>query len=200
MEKYFITKEQILQLHKMNKEGNDQLVSCDLENWFPEVFKKEFTVEKWYKIDKNIFYCTEISERGTLYGYGIFDGKWEEYMNNGKSFSCACNSLAAKDRLTEATDEEVEIALIAEAKKRGYKKGEWCKFGNSGMIRKLDSDYIRWIEDWGGIGIGGLSIGGNIIFSDGEWAEIVTKNIKEITMNKAVKILSKKYGKKVTIK
>lgn len=38
------------------------------------------------------------------------------------------------------------------------------------------------------------------IFKDGKWAEILPQETKVITMDKACKILSKKYGQKVEIK
>ena len=185
MEKYTITKESVLALA-----ATSQTARLILTENFPDAFKEEMVIGKWYKGIRHNFLVNYQGNDAINYGFwGNLPFKNDIFFGDYWVDECR-----------EATDEEVEIALIAEAKKRGYKKGEWCKFGNSGMIRKLDSDYIKWIEDWGGIGIGGLSIGCDIIFSDGEWAEIVTKNIKEITMHKAVKILSKKYGKKVTIK
>lgn len=193
MENYTITKEQILELH----ESNSPETRIQIAKMFPDAFKKEFTVGKWYKIDKNIFYCTEISERGTLYGYGIFDGKWKEHFNDGVG-CCACNSVASEDRLTEATPQEVETALIEEAKKRGYKKGVTIKGINSNTNLTLPNGGFEYLELnnvlWFGKGLDGYDI-----FRNGKWTDIVEET-KEITMNKAVKILSKKYGKKVTIK
>lgn len=262
MEKYEITKDQILEIYKYGC----GYVCTKLEELYPSAFKKELEVGVWYKIDKNIFCCTEISERGTLYGYGIFEGDWKERFNDGGVF-CACNSFASKYRLTEATDEEVEEALlnevikrfgedwetakiekclvhgdtnggfiicitngliwnkngcvynngvfaeplkskvislenelIAEAKKRGYKKGVKCVFGKAEEKRRLETDDFELSTDNELCVKRFNSMFSDIIFKNGKWAEIIPEETKVITMDKAVKILSKKYRKQVEIK
>lgn len=191
MENYTITKEQILELDKFAVQGCDNVIRDRLKLFFPEAFKKVFTVGKWYKIDKNIFYCTEISERGTLYGYGIFEGNWKERFNDGGVF-CACNSFASKERLTEASNEEVKEALKNEVIKRFGKDWETAKIEKCLVHGNPDFGYISLIsnnEIWNKNGC---------IYKNGVFTEPL--KIKVITMDKAEKILSKKYGQKVEIK
>lgn len=183
--KYEITKEQILAIEKVG--GAD--VSLYLKETFPEVFKTEFKVGTVYKIDKNIFYCTEINERGVLYGYGLFDAKWGERFNN-RSHICACNESAAKDRLVEASTQEWESSLINEAKKRGYKQGITCAFGKGAHNRMIRENEIRWVPDWQDKGA--LCMGTNVIFTQGNWAKILPQENTVISMAKALKIIAKK--------
>ena len=68
--KYSITKLQLTQLLKNNEEGNEQLVSADLRAWFPDAFKKELEVGKWYKSSCSVFFVTKI-ENEKVYVYGL---------------------------------------------------------------------------------------------------------------------------------
>ena len=185
MENYKITKEQILAIEKVG--GAD--VSLYLKETFPEVFKTEFKVGTVYKIYKNIFYCTEINERGVLYGYGLFNAKWCERFNDGSDI-CACNEFAAKDRLVEASTQEWESVLINEANKRGYKKGVKCYFGRGKYQRIISTDDIIFDTNYGNNG--GLCMGMNVIFTQGNWVEILPQEKTVVPMEKALKIIAKK--------
>ena len=187
--KYEITKEQILKLANKAEQGCTSVIESDLKNWFPDVFKTEFKVGTVYKIDKNIFYCTEINERGVLYGYGLFNAKWGERFNDGSGI-CACNEVAAKNRLVEASIQEWESALINEAKKRGYKQGITCAFGKGAYNRIISENEIRWVPDWQDKGA--LCMGMNVIFTQGNWVEILSQEKTVVPMDKALKIIAKK--------
>ena len=105
MENYTITKEQFLKLANKAEQGCTSVIESDLKNWFPEVFKTELEVGKWYKMKSDIhFLCNfngNIGNNGNSYGFNL-NGEW---MDNSMCFH---NS----DTYVEATPEEVESALI----------------------------------------------------------------------------------------
>ena len=108
MENYKITKEQILSIEKVG--GAD--VSLYLKETFPEVFKTELTIGKWYKHSEEagLFYLTEITDIA-CHGYGFRkSGIWFSTSKNDRSAYCAVNNFHFK-YLVEATPEEVEAAL-----------------------------------------------------------------------------------------
>ena len=71
---------------------------------------------------------------------------------------------------TEATTEEVETALIEEAKRRGFKEGVmfyYCNRGSKGIIGEyVDETYFYDNQ---------LRFKGSTIFENGKWAEIITE-------------------------
>ncbi len=142
MKNYTITKEQIKKLSTQ-----DQIVEEYLNKWFPEAFKKELEIGKWYiskDINKHIFYVTNITEdRYYYYGFNS-GGQW--CKNDDYSF----NDSGLKNGFRLATEEELKSALIKEAERRGFKKG--AKFKSS------------------------ISENGELnphIFKDGVWAEVI---------------------------
>lgn len=169
MKNYTITKEQILQLSDF-----DEIVKELLKEGFPDAFKKELEVGKWYIVNgdkcghggKNLIANYSGIESDSNYGLR-FSGEWDNEL-----------SIFHKDLVSisrEATPAEVEAALIAEAKKRGYKGGiklfplEHC--ASEIDIEKQDvykfypnvSDKIRER----------LELNGTGIYQDGKWAEIL---------------------------
>jgi hypothetical protein len=107
MKKYEITKEQILELST----NSSIICKMSLHQWFPDAFKKELEVGKWYKKEyfKAIFLFNGLKDRdGDALGCGFIDTFW---INNdpdngwGKDFVLA-------------TPEQVETALINELWKR----------------------------------------------------------------------------------
>lgn len=186
MKNYTITKDQIVELSGYG-------ITHILKRMIPDAFKKEFTTGKWYKIDKNIFCCTEIDERGSLYGYGLFDGIWKERFNDGSHY-CACNEASAENRLVEATPQEVETALIAEAKKK-FKVGDKIQrpFAETLDDVFIDLDtffndpeyYYSKTEDY-------LEFHGFVVYHEGNWAQIIPQEKQVIPMEKALKIIAKK--------
>jgi uncharacterized protein YbaR (Trm112 family) len=196
MKKFEITKEQILQLHQNTIHENEQLVIADLKNWFPEVFKKELEVGKWYK-DKGSRYNGLICVKKyngenngiTAYGFSWVNGSFDNH-------SRWCASKESKDDLIEATPQEVESALICEAKKRWYEIGVYvkCLYDESKLVlsgKKLqshsesyyvDSFYQLWMN---------ISLGRNVlIFSDGIWAQIIQP--EKMTLEQIEKELGRK--------
>ena len=79
MENYKITKEQVLKLANKAEQGCTSVIESDLKNWFPEDFKKELEIGKWYKYKLALFYVTNKKSNNANY-YNVFgfdvDGSW----------------------------------------------------------------------------------------------------------------------------
>ena len=80
--------------------------------------------------------------------------------------------------------------LKKEAKKRGYKKGITCAFGKGAHNRIIRENEIRWVPDWQDQGA--LCMGMNVIFTQGNWAQILPQEKTVVPMAKALKIIAKK--------
>jgi hypothetical protein len=161
-----ITKEQVLDIYGTT--GNLYLHS-KLEKWFPEAFKVELEVGKVFKGEENIMvYITDVKSNNEVAGYGFMkDGKWSK---NKKPYPWGFNA-----GITEATTAEWHDALIAEAKKRGYKNGNYECLYMPGCTEEVSNDFfIENQELW----IGDLNTG-NMIFKDGVWAKIIKTFSKE---------------------
>lgn len=111
MEKYEITKEQILELE-------NGFTLPKLKEWFPEAFETKLQVGKWYIFNtvddntKQVLFITEI-KGNEVYFYGVDEySKWRNSDWYSKSH-----------KWIEATEQEVKTALVNEAVKRGFKKG-----------------------------------------------------------------------------
>lgn len=179
---FTITKEQIECLIKMAEHGSTNVIKADLKNWFPKAFEKELIVGKWYKhrIHEYIFCFNGQYEDKSQYGFSPY-GEWRTDASSAKRHLC---------HLDLATEEEVESALIAEAKRRGYKKGVTCLFGFAKVKRTISTNKIKWDTNY--IGEGHLSMGTDIIFKDGRWNEIIPTEKTVIPHEKALKIIAKK--------
>ena len=180
MENYTITKEQILKLANKAEQGCTSVIESDLKNWFPEAFKKELEIGKWYKGIGRNFLVNYQGDDDTNYGFwGNLPFKNDIHF--GQYWVDECR---------EATPEEVEVALINEAKKRGYKKGVKCYFGTEKHQRTISTDDI--IFDTNYLINGGLCMGINVIFTQGNWAQIIPQETTVVPMAKALKIIAKK--------
>ena len=179
--KYEITKEQVLQNYKNGLKYQDYVSAANLKEWFPDAFKKDMEVGKWYKGTADIEFLVYYQSNG-FDNYGF----WEDqpYRDNLLFGDCWYNM----SRL--ATDEEVEAALKKEAKKRGYKQGITCAFGKGAYNRIISENEIRWVPDWQDKGA--LCMGMNVIFTQGNWAEILHQEKTVVPMEKALKIIAKK--------
>lgn len=114
-------------------------------------------VGKWYKNSyPHLFFCQYI-DGDMARGYGFKMGEWEQ----NKSW-CIHNGSQKP-----ATDKEVETALIAEAKKRGFKEGVKFRSAFSGDDFIFDElipcykDNQLWMSSTGQV------------FKKGKWAEII---------------------------
>ena len=161
-----------------------------MKDEFPEVFKKELEVGKWYSVERTRFYDPKkalilYDEKDSLCGFD-HSGKYTNYYGNPKNDGYI---------ITEATPQEVETALINEAKKRGFLqnlKTVVCLYGfdkeeyqeyysdKTGTFYYEKSTDKLWIQDGSYLAI--------CVFENGKWATI----IETITIQEAEKLLNKK--------
>lgn len=153
-----------------------EALEAELQKLKNEVKEPKIENGKWYKtncLGGSIFYLTESPvEDCYVSGYGFENGDWcdlsEHYW-----------TLEQKYKPTLATHQEVEEALIKEAKKRGFKEGVRFKsalYKYDCVITTYEFDFhFDYMDMCKNV----LFCNGNAIFSNGVWAEIVKyKTIK----------------------
>jgi hypothetical protein len=148
----------------ITREQLRSLTDPKVKKMFPDAFRNVLEVKKWYKGDLwPAIFCENTKYTGNEFtGYGVkIDDSFYKYL-----------SLFSHYDLQPATQEEVFEALKRAAIKMGYKKGLYCIFGKDKHIRAIESDEFHWNEY-----LRALIIDGDCIFQDGEWAEIVNKNL-----------------------
>lgn len=169
MKKFKITKEQILEIASwVNRQD---LVK--LREWFQQAFESELEVGKWYtplnQYEGIALVCVKNPNDTDNFGYG-FDwlGNWTD-----KGYTV---SEEQKTRL--ATKEEVETALIAEAKRRGLDRQgisiKCLELLNVQLSHKNDFACFRYSDN-------GIYYNGIKVYKNGKWAEIISKPI-ELTL------------------
>lgn len=150
---YKITKEQILKLH--NHEGSKYV-----QEWFPECFKKELIVGRWYKAMTSLF-CYQENDNS----YGFTDGVWSncKWVVDG-------NYVLEKEWIPiEETPKEVEEAFTKHFDGLGFKNGTLINAVNSQKVGKIDLGFktefkADYNEFWRG---------GYLLFKDGKFAQIL---------------------------
>lgn len=178
-EVYTVPKEFILEGHK----AACSTWKAKIEAQFPELFPKvDLKVNKWYKVktkgyDKEALICFDNDKLEFNYGFnhiGVFS----------KNFRNLKECLSDDNQEVEpATDEEVKTALIAEAKKRGYKEGVNIKnlLANS-IVNCVGKSFLYQNNELWFSCIG-------CIFKDGKWAEIIPE-----TVELSLEDIAKKFG------
>jgi len=133
------------------------------------VISAELEVGKWYKEDKFKWLVFRQNDKGN--GYGFNKSKWQDIM--------ACIENTDEVKWTLATHEEVETALIEEAKRRGFKEGVTHNIANGNRIVKNIS-YTRCKYDNFN---NKLLLNNWCIFEKGKWATIVEEGcLRKIIM------------------
>lgn len=186
----------------MKSNYTTEQVNGILAEWKELVFKNHFSEQDFDKFKKS---------HGLIPTLEV--GKW--YLNgNGKTLLCYqggdgynygfneafnwSNTLghAFQKGYVEATTEEVETALKAEATKRGFKEGVTVECLTGNFKTALAGDYYQpngydydqiWMLE---------STGDSVqLFARGKWAKIAEPKVLELTMSE----LENKYGCKVKI-
>lgn len=155
-----------------------------IEKEFPDLFKTKLEVGKWYVLKTYLSdWLMNYQGNGSV-SYGFNTTK--DWGNNYIMQEC--------DDWKEATHEEVESALIAEAKKRGYKKGVRIKGLDNGEICTLPNGGFEYMENENVLWFGNPydDYDGFEIFNDGKWAQILPEEKTIITKGKALRIIAKK--------
>jgi len=174
MEKFEITKEQVLTIYDATSVNNQD----ELKQWFPEAFKIELEVGKWYESSNFLIMykgnnkCISIHKASGNYKDDDFHTDW---------MHTDCNYI-------KATEQEVKTALINEAKKRGYKNGNYECLDTPIFTEKdvLDNYFLEENTLWHG-----RKGCANVVFQNGKWAiiiETITKEEAEKLLNKKIKL------------
>ena len=179
MKTFEITKEQIKQLYHNTFHENEQLVIADLKNWFPDAFKTELEVGKWYLVNRCFKEekCALVLFQGvskSTYGFN-HSGRWTNDYGGFNTFQNHSYDF------TKATPQEVKAALVAEAKKR-YANGAIIISLFSEIVGVLGNTFEYFEES------NRLWNNGNKIFNNGIWA----KTVETITKAEAEKLLNKR--------
>ena len=182
MENYKITKEQILETIRTGTDVTERY----FKEIIPEAFNTKLDTGKWYKSSIDIEFLVYYQSNG-FYNYGFWEDK--PYRDNLLFGDCWYNM----SRL--ATDEEVESALINEAKKRGFKLGvKVVGLYNDGSPHQI-TDFIINKDDFTYKTLDNALVCNKLgfrIFAKGKWAEILSQEKTVVPMAKALKIIAKK--------
>lgn len=172
---YKITREQIKEIYGY---CNSTELQNTVKEWFPEVFETKLEAGEWYKSlehPKQIIFASDIKDVQHIKGYGFNTrGDWESCDDR---FSWG---LPTDGSYIEAPEQEVTEALTKEAVKRGYKEGVYMVDMYNGESEKdtilVSSNRFDWEPIGGGKNQGQMALRdscGNIIFHNGQFAEII---------------------------
>jgi len=152
---------------EITKEQEERILALD-----PNFFKVELEIGKWYSHKSNGFNWL-MNYQGTeaeCYGFNTSRNYGETYLMD----------LSETDWIL-ATHKEIGDALISEAKKRGYAKGNFTCL-NSGIVENCECYSVVYDfynnQFWNKYGV---------VFKNGKWAEI----LETITKAEAEKLLNK---------
>jgi hypothetical protein len=152
----------------ITKEQLRSLTDPKVKEMFPDAFENILEEGNWYKSGYGgaIAFCKKIehgAKEDTFFGHSVWiDDSFEDTME-----------FRTYMDWQPATQEEVFDALKRAAIKMGYKKGLYCFFGIHKKIRDIEEDGFKmstYVSN-------ALVLGYDQIFVDGEWAEIVNKNL-----------------------
>jgi hypothetical protein len=148
-------------------EYNNKYSVSNLDNHrIPRFLKEKGLVEElevgtWYKSHINELFCIIHHESDTWYNcYG--------FTSCGMFYNNRTRNLDTHRKLIKATPQEVEQALIKEAKKRGFKEGVSCYWDDENVTHDDMSGVIIYRHE-----SNYLTMNGDIFYEDGKWADLV---------------------------
>ena len=159
--------------YKINKET---ILKYQMKDEFPEVFEVKIEVNNWYIStetgNKTLAFVKELLKNDFI-GYG-FDAFGDYYNLEGNWTS----DLAL---WRKATPQEVEEALICEAKKRGFKNGSYKCLSLPKYTHKVKGVYFFDKENSRLLigDTGNYNGNNNVVFYNGKWAEIIPTITKQ---------------------
>ncbi|WP_407475232.1 hypothetical protein [Elizabethkingia anophelis] len=187
--KYEVTKEQILEAHAdACNEWKEKL-----EEWFPKVFEQKCEVGKWYwaseKAKREKTYLFFNNGENITYGFG-WDGNWS---NNLTHSGCEIAGI-------EATNDEIQQALVNEANKRGIVLGAVVNTENlegNGQFKYRNriikhNGFLSYYQ-WGDLRIlnGAENELSLVVFKDGKWAKLIEEsNPVEVSKSDIAKLMN----------
>lgn len=176
-EVYTVPKEFILEGHK----AACSTWKAKIEAQFPELFPK-LEVGRWLKDDSNPEWLM-YRDGKNIYGFDT-NGDW--FYKENESYE-----PMSRDRY--ATDEEVQTALIAEAKRRGFKDGvEVARSGVNGDLKHLTLKLIGFKYHKQSNSLDSVNKDG-YYFRNGKWAEIIPE-----TVELSLEDIAEKFGVNVS--
>jgi hypothetical protein len=162
---YTVSKDFILEAH----ESACSTWKTKIENQFPELFSKvKLELNKWYRFKSGTLGYFQGFGKAS---YGFHFDVWD-YFEDHRWF-CNKEEMHKIDRL--ATKEEVETALIAEAKKRGLdKQGIRIECLETLKVElSHNNNFACFNYNNNGIYYNGIKV-----YKNGKWAEIVSEPIE----------------------
>jgi len=184
--KYEISKEQILEV----AEWGNSIDKLKIRGWFPDAFKTELIVGKWYKskIECNKFKCVfnSLDSKGDQlfdgYGFDCFGN----FFNDGQDIV----SKEKSKKLVPMSESEVFEALKNEAVRRGYENGNYkCLSIPKKTHNVEDNFHFSIIENKLFHGASPTSAN-NVVFENGKWAEILnTMTVKQVEEKYNIKVI-----------
>jgi len=163
MKKFEITEDRIKLLA-----DNNSWSESKLKEWYPDAFKEVLEYGRWIKDDNTPKWMTFFKNEDERYGLNA-NSKW--YERRGYT-----NPNDDKDN-RYATPQEVQTALINEAKKRGFAEYTTYKSLDGNRVT-LEGECFLFNEQKNILCASGSSR--DIIFDNGQWATIIQQ--KEYTM------------------
>jgi hypothetical protein len=171
------------QLTQLKEVANNETIDL-LKQWYPEKFEVEKKVHTFYyakgKNGDEFLFAYYSADSNQVYGFNR--GEWKD---NESQIKWVCHNLI--NDATLATEEQILKFMIPEAKKRGYKNGNYkCMLSNINTYKVNENQFF--FSDghlWHGVRKG---VKYNKIFEKGKWAEIIQTYTKE----EAEKILNAK--------
>lgn len=134
---------------------------------------------KWYKEIDGLGLVLYKEDGMKNYGFVTGEDRWSNIIYFG-------DNSESRKRFKKATPEEVKERLIAEAKKRGYKKGNViCLAGR--LDDEFNPDFSEWYFSGNALYSNFKGNGGQVIFRAGQWAEILPAKPKYPTKIEEVK-------------
>lgn len=132
--------------------------------------KPKFEIGNWYKTNNNVgTFC--ITSLSPLRAYGIAnDGIWKDETRKNGGFRISMNRSQK-----EASNKEVEEALIKEAERRGFRKNIDKSWDSRPIISFNNSkpEHVGAFWDFEKNTLKTTGTGYLTIFKDGKWAEII---------------------------
>ena len=159
----------------------------EIKDNFPKLIEEpKLKVGRWYKKGYRLAYITEL-KKSDFFAYGF--GNKNEWYDNDDLWALSHNGWEL------ATDKEVEEALIKEAKRRGYKDGNYKCLLFPKSTEKLQDFYYAYNENSNILAVFEKDNHiVNIVFDNGKWAEIIEET-KELTIEE----IQEKLGYKIKI-
>lgn len=164
-----MTHEEILE---QTKAELDRLVS-EAKRKLDDLVKPELEVGKWYWSGNKGYRVLFCYQGDVIYHFGFSgSGEWSNLI-----------LPYWEETAIEATRQNVEDALVKEAKRRGIVKGSDIKSVDGYVFKNILGSYI--------FGNSMLCYGGAVIFKNGKWAEVIKEN--RTTLDQDIKALKEKY-------